>query len=254
MLIVISPAKRLDVSKLNRNIEYSQPEFLEEAKILVNILKKYSPSQLAKKMKVNAELAQLTADRFQNWHLPFTDENAKQALLTFKGDVFNGIDAEKMTMKDLDFAQQHLRILSGLYGVLRPLDLIQPYRLEMGTSLKGRGFKSLYDFWRDHINKFIGQELSNKSKVLINLASKEYFKVIDDNQLNATVIEPDFREFKNGEYRFIHVLGKKARGLMVRYIINNKISDPEKLKLFNLEGYSYNDRLTEGNKWVFTRE
>lgn len=254
MLIVISPAKRLDVSKLNRNIEYSQPEFLEEAKILVNILKKYSPSQLAKKMKVNAELAQLTADRFQNWHLPFTDENAKQALLTFKGDVFNGIDAEKMTMKDLDFAQQHLRILSGLYGVLRPLDLIQPYRLEMGTSLKGRGFKSLYDFWRDHINKFIGQELSNKSKVLINLASKEYFKVIDDNQLNATVIEPDFREYKNGEYRFIHVLGKKARGLMVRYIINNKISDPEKLKLFNLEGYSYNDRLTEGNKWVFTRE
>jgi len=254
MLLIISPAKTLDFSKPEIKIRWTQPEFPERAEKLVAKLKKYSPGQLAKLMKINANLAQLNVDRYHDWHLPFTPENAKQALLSFKGDVYNGIGAQDMNADELDFAQEHLRILSGLYGVLKPLDLMQPYRLEMGTSLKGRGWKSLYEYWKKPITEFLAKELAAKGNVLINLASQEYFKAVDTKTLNCRIITPDFREYKNGEYKFIHVIGKRARGLMVRYIIKNNISNPENLKMFDLEGYGYNDRLTEGDKWGFTRE
>lgn len=214
-------------------------------------LKKHSVKRLAKLMKINSKLAQLNFERFQDWGPPFNPSNAKQAILTFKGDVYNGLGADTFDLEDFDFAQQNLVILAGLYVLLKSLDLMQPYRLKMGTHLKTRKWKNLYDFWGYKITEAINQMFDND--VLINLASNEYFKAININLLIGKIITPVFKEFRNGSYKFMSVFGKKARGLMTSYIIKNRLENPEEIKLFEVEGYFYNDQLSEGNHWVFTR-
>jgi cytoplasmic iron level regulating protein YaaA (DUF328/UPF0246 family) len=254
MLTIISPAKTLDTEKQSITDKYSQPQFQEEAKALVRELQKMSPNMLSKLMKISPKLADLNWTRFQEWELPFTPKNAKQALLCFKGDVYNGLDAVTFLPAYFDFGQGHLRILSGLYGLLRPLDLMQAYRLEMGIPLKLGRRKNLYEFWGDRITNSLNDALcEGNMKYLINLASKEYYKAIDPKKINAQIITPIFKEYKNGQYKFLSVFGKKARGLMTRFIILNKLTDPEQMKLFDSEGYYYNDKLSRENEWVFTR-
>ncbi len=254
MLTIISPAKTLDTEKQSITDKYSQPQFQEEAKVLVRELQKMSPDKLSKLMKISPKLADLNWTRFQEWELPFTPQNAKQALLCFKGGVYNGLDAASLLPVDIDFAQGHLRILSGLYGLLRPLDLMQAYRLEMGTPLKTGKKKNLYEYWGDRITQSVNDSLiEGKMKYLINLASEEYYKAIDPPKVNAQIITPIFKEYRNGQYKFMSVFGKKARGLMSRFIIRNKLTDPEQMKLFDSEGYYYNDKLSGETEWVFTR-
>jgi cytoplasmic iron level regulating protein YaaA (DUF328/UPF0246 family) len=255
MILLLSPAKSIDSSTRERNLQMTQPPFLEDSAVLASVMKKYSPGKLSKLMKINAHLAQLNAQRYQEWSTPFTESNAKATLFSFRGDVFLGLDAVSLDDEAVQFAQDHLRILSGLYGILRPLDLMQPYRLEMGLPLKFRRYKNLYHFWSDKLAKFVEEEAEEQEgkPVIVNLASEEYFSAVGPHLKKSTVIKPVFKENKNGEYRFIHVFGKKARGLMTRFILENKITDPEQMKLFDSEGYFYNDRLTKGNEWVFTR-
>lgn len=254
MIAVISPAKSLDFSRQAVTNATSQPIFHEEAQVLVNVLKKYSPGKLAKLMSINPKLAQLNFERYQEWQLPFTEANAKQAIFGFRGDVFLGIDAAGFNQEDIPFAQDHVRILSGLYGLLRPLDLIQPYRLEMSTSLKFRRYKNLYQFWGSKIATALLDEVNaSKEPVLINLASQEYYKVLNEHFKDVKVITPVFKEYKDGQYKFIHVFGKKARGLMTRFMIDRKVNRVEELKLFDYEGYLYNDPMSTDNEWVFTR-
>jgi hypothetical protein len=255
MIVLLSPAKSIDSSKIDRKEPMTQPPFLEESALLANAMKKYSPGKLSKLMKINADLAQLNAQRYQEWSIPFTESNSKAALFSFRGDVFLGLDASSLNEEAVQFAQEHLRILSGLYGILRPLDLMQPYRLEMGLPLKFRRKKNLYHFWGDKLAKFVDEEaeLQANPPVIVNLASEEYFSAVGPHLKKSTVIKPIFKENKNGAYRFVHVFGKKARGLMTRFILENKITEPEQMKLFDSEGYYYNDRLSEGNEWVFTR-
>jgi len=206
-------------------------------------------------MKVSTKIADLNFDRYEAWKKPFTPKNAKQAILAFKGDVYTGLDAESFKADDFKFAQNHLRVLSGLYGLLRPLDLMQPYRLEMGTKLDTEEGKNLYEFWGSDITQGLNKQLKKiKSDTLINLASNEYFKSVKSKELNATIITPAFKEYKNGEYKMIGIYAKKARGLLSRYIIKNMLSDPEDFKSFNEEGYRFNKTLSKGNNWVFTRK
>jgi len=255
MLSVISPAKSLDFETAPATNLYSQPEFLQLSQQLITQLKPLSPQDLSKLMKISDKLASLNAARYQQWQPPFNLENAKQAALAFTGDVYTGLDAKSLDEKALEFGQQHLRILSGLYGLLRPLDLIQPYRLEMGTSLSNPAGKDLYAFWRDTLTTAINQELKKqKTQVLINLASQEYFKALDHKKLDAEVITPVFKDWKNGQYKIISFYAKKARGLMSRYLLDQQIDQPEGLKEFDLEGYAYNSSLSEGNSWVYTRK
>ncbi len=254
MIIVISPAKTLDFTAKVANDTYSIPQFTDRSEKLVKELKKYSPTKLEKLMKISSKLANLNYERYQEWRLPFSPKNSKQALFAFRGEVYTGINSGTMTMDDINFAQQHLRILSGLYGILRPLDLIQAYRLEMGTPLKTDKNKDLYQFWSDALTNLLINELDNEpGKILINLASNEYYKALDSKKLNTKIITPVFKDFKNGSYKFLSVYGKKARGLMTRFLISNRISNPENLKLFDCEGYFYNDRMSKDDEWVFTR-
>jgi cytoplasmic iron level regulating protein YaaA (DUF328/UPF0246 family) len=254
MLIIISPAKTLDTGKQSITEKYSQPQFLEESKVLIRELQKMSPDKLSKLMKISPKLAELNWTRFQEWKLPFTPVNAKQAMLCFKGDVYSGLDSSTLLPGEIDFAQDHLRIFSGLYGLLRPLDLMQAYRLEMGIPLKLGRRKNLYGFWGKSITNSLNVALSEGNlKYLINLASKEYYKSIDPKKINARIITPVFKDYKNGQYKFLSVFGKKARGLMTRFIIQNKLTDPEQMKLFDSEGYYFNDKLSRESEWVFTR-
>ncbi len=254
MLILISPAKTLDTEKQAITEKFSQPQFQEEANVLIQELRKMAPGKLSKLMKVSPKIADLNWTRFQEWSLPFTPQNSKQALLCFKGDVYNGLEASSFLPEDIDFAQEHLRILSGLYGILRPLDLMQAYRLEMGIPLKSGKRKNLYEFWGNSITNTVNKTLAEGNmKYLVNLASREYYKAIDPKKINAEIITPVFKEFKNGQYKFLSVFGKKARGLMTRFIIQNKLTDPAQIKLFDLEGYYYNDNLSRDTEWVFTR-
>ncbi|MCF8364276.1 MAG: peroxide stress protein YaaA [Bacteroidales bacterium] len=254
MVVLISPAKTLNYNIQPQTSIFSLPDFLHESGQIVDVLKKYSPSRLQKLMSINPDLATLNATRFMDWMLPFTPDNAKQAIMVFNGEVYNGLKANTLTEADLLFAQDRLRILSGLYGALRPLDLMQPYRLEMGTSLKVKRKKNLYDFWGNKITGHINTLLeSTGAKYLINLASNEYFDAINRKKIKAEIITPVFKDYKNGGYKFLTVYGKKARGMMVRFIIKNRVEDAEQLKLFDDEGYFYNDKLSEGNNWVFTR-
>lgn len=252
MILVISPAKTLDFDSKPVTDSYSQPRYLEQSALLIDILQTYSVTDIASLMKLSDKLAGLNFARFSSWQRPFDTNNAKQALLAFKGEVYTGLDADTLDEKGFKFAQQHLRILSGLYGVLKPLDLIQAYRLEMGTKLKNSQGKDLYQFWGSQIRESIELEL-NDDKVLINLASNEYFKAAQAKQLNARIITPIFKDFKNGQYKIISFYAKKARGLMSRYIIEHEITKPEQIKNFDIDGYCFSLDLSEGDDWVFIR-
>jgi cytoplasmic iron level regulating protein YaaA (DUF328/UPF0246 family) len=255
MLMVISPAKTLDFETLPTTSEHTTPDFLDDSEELIEQLREMSPHDVSALMKISDKLGNLNFDRYLSWDKKFTLDNAKQALLAFKGDVYTGLDAESLSGDDLIWAQDHLRILSGLYGLLRPLDLIQAYRLEMGTKLvNGRG-KDLYQFWGSKITDALNQQQADESlPVLVNLASNEYFKSVQSKQLNAEIITPVFKDWKGDKYKIISFYAKKARGLMVAYIIRNRLNDVEQIKNFDSEGYVYNPAMSSAKEWVFTRE
>ena len=255
MLMVISPAKTLDYTSPLATEKYSQPRFLEQSSQLIEILREFSPSELAKLMKLSDKLAGLNVARFTEWQPEFTLDNARQAILAFKGDVYTGLDAASLSAADFDYAQQHLRILSGLYGVLRPLDLMQPYRLEMGTRLENSEGKNLYEFWGERLTDSLNQCLAEqKNSVLLNLASNEYFKAIKPKQLNGTLINVDFKDLKNDQYKIISFYAKKARGVMARYVIQHKIDSVEALKNFTEQGYYYSAEQSKPDHLVFLRD
>ena len=255
MLILISPAKTLDYETPATTKKSTQPAMLAAAQTLIDELRGLAPQDISKLMHISDKLGTLNYDRYQHWSQPFTSDNAKQAVLAFKGDVYTGLDAESFNTDELSFAQNHLRILSGLYGLLRPLDLMQPYRLEMGTKFANSRGKNLYEFWGSDITKALNQQLkASKSEAIINLASNEYFKSVKTKELNAELITPIFKDKKNGEYKIISFYAKKARGMMSAYAIKNGILEAAKLKKFNTAGYAYSEALSEGNSWVFTRE
>lgn len=231
------------------------PEMLDESEKLVTRLKKMSPKKLSELMSISAALGQLNYERYQTWHQPFTPENAKQAVLAFNGDVYQGLDAATLLEAQLTQLQSKLRILSGLYGVLKPLDLMQPYRLEMGTKLKYQRSADLYAFWKNKITPKVKEALAESgSNVLINLASNEYFKSIDTKKLGAEIVTPEFKDLKNGKYKMISFFAKKARGLMTRFILENNIEKVEDLQAFDSEGYVFNPRLSKPGRPVFTRD
>ncbi|MEL6488768.1 MAG: peroxide stress protein YaaA [Cyanobacteria bacterium J06621_3] len=254
MLMVISPAKSLDYSGPNYP-HFTVPAVLDRSETLVQRLSEYNPEQLSELMKISDKLAQLNHQRFQDFQTPFTPENAKQALLVFDGDVYKDIDVQNYDDDDLSFAQAHLRILSGLYGILRPLDLMQPYRLEMGTKLATDKGKNLYEFWGDRLANLINAELEKQPEpCLVNLASNEYFKSINRKALNAKVLNIAFKENKNGVYKIVAIYAKRARGMMVDFVIRNRIENPELMKGFDRDGYSFNAELSDENTWVFCRD
>jgi len=252
MRIVLSPAKKLYEGSALQNFPHTQPAFLQQAQTLIDILQEKDAFAIASLMKLSMKLADLNVQRYQHWHTPFTTDNAKQALFSFAGDVYQGLDAQTLSNDDIAFAQTHLRILSGLYGMLRPLDLMQAYRLEMGTKLSNANGNNLYDFWGNTITEQLNQELQ-KDDTLINLASTEYFKVIQPKLLQANIITPAFKENKAGTYKVVGIYAKKARGLMTRYIIQNRITNVQGIKNFDLDGYAYNPNLSDNKTWVFSR-
>lgn len=254
MLIVISPAKKLDYETAAITGKHSKPDFLDQSQLLINTLRNYSALDLAELMKLSMKLAELNFDRYHEWTTKVTRKNAKQCLLAFKGDVYAGMDAESFSEDDLAYAQQHLRILSGLYGLLKPLDLMMAYRLEMGTRLENERGKNLYEFWGMIITDAINKQLKKQGDdVLVNLASNEYFKSVKPRSIEGRIITPQFKENKNGSYKMIGIYAKRARGLLSRYILQNRIEDPEHMKQFDVEGYQYNATLSHDDNWVFTR-
>ncbi|MEW8229011.1 MAG: peroxide stress protein YaaA [Candidatus Thiodiazotropha endolucinida] len=254
MLITISPAKTLDYESPPVTTIHTKPAFLKQSCSLINNLRNYSTMDLAELMKLSMKLSELNFDRYHDWKTPFTLKNAKQAALAMKGDVYGGLDAETLDKEGFKFAQRHLRILSGLYGVLRPLDLMQPYRLEMGTKLPNERGKDLYAFWGEQITQAINKDLKAQGDdILINLASNEYFKSIKPKLIQGRIITPQFKEKKSGAYRMIGVFAKRARGLMSRYIIDNRLQDPQEIEGFDWDGYRFNKRLSKEDQWVFTR-
>ena len=253
MLFVISPAKNLNENQTAPVAAYSQPDLLADAAVLMDELRRLAPQDIAKLMHVSDKIALLNAERNAAWQPPFTPENAKQAVYLFNGDVDEGLAAESQPPAGVDYLQAHLRILSGLYGLLRPLDLIQPYRLEMGTALANPRGKNLYEFWGDTIAEALNRALAEQqTDTLINLASQEYFKSVS-GKLKARLITPVFKDEKNGQYKVISFYAKRARGLMVRYAAEQQISEPEELKAFDLEGYAYNAAASNEKEWVFLR-
>lgn len=255
MLILLSPAKTLDFDNARIIKQKSYPEFPKQAAELVSILKKFDTKSLMELMKISPKLASLNVERFKTWqHLP--DENSmRQAICAFSGDVYTGLQVADWSDAVFEFSQEHIRILSGLYGVLRPLDYISPYRLEMGTKLHTKRGENLYQFWNDTLTKNIQNQLKIQGDdVLLNLASNEYFKAIQIKKLKARIISPQFKDAKNGQYKLISFFAKKARGMMTRYVVKNQITQLEKLKEFNYGGYYFNDRLSKGEQWVFTRD
>ena len=254
MITLVSPAKRLDFSLRDILSQFSQCDFLNKSQILIDETKKMSISELKTLMKISDKLAETNSERFKNWYQPFTKDNAKQAILTFKGDTYVGLNAEDFTNKDFQYAQDHFRILSGLYGILRPLDLIQPYRLEMGTKLENPNGSDLYDFWGDEISKKLNSTLKDHAtKIILNCASIEYFKSVDNNVLDATIVSPVFKDKKNGQVKIISFFAKKARGLMARFVIQNRIDEPDDIIQFNDGGYTYNPSESTPSNPVFIR-
>ncbi|GAV21294.1 hypothetical protein MMIC_P2277 [Mariprofundus micogutta] len=254
MLIVISPAKKLAYSKPSPTARFTQPQFLDQAAALIDIMREKDSFEIADLMKLSMKLADLNMQRYQEWHRPFTTENAKQALFAFSGDVYQGLDAETLSAGDIDFAQDHLCILSGLYGLLRPLDLMQAYRLEMGTKLAGDHGRNLYEFWGSSITQAINERIAAQGdKILINLASNEYFSSLQTSDVRGNIITPVFKELRNGAYRIISFNAKKARGYMSRYIIENRLTEPEELKAFAIADYAFNADMSSDNEFVFTR-
>jgi cytoplasmic iron level regulating protein YaaA (DUF328/UPF0246 family) len=255
MLLVLSPAKSLDYENPAPIEEHTLPDFISESAQLIGILRKYSLSEIAQLMSLSDKLAALNVARYEQWSKKFTDENSKQAIFAFNGDVYEGLDAPTLAKKSLKFAQEHVRVLSGLYGVLRPLDLMQAYRLEMGTSLQNPKGKDLYGFWGDKVTNHLNDELAtHKTKVLLNLASDEYFKVVKSAQLAGEVISPVFQDEKAGQYKIISFYAKRARGLMTRFILDHQIDRPDDLKDFDLEGYRYAPKESSPSKPVFRRK
>ena len=255
MLMVISPAKKLDFEADTAVTEYSQCDFLDDAETLIKQLRQLSPPQVSELMKISDQLGNLNFGRYLEWKKKMKPGEARQALLAFKGDVYVGIDAGTLSDEDLHWAQDRLRILSGLYGVLRPLDLIRPYRLEMGTRFNNARGKDLYAFWGDKITHALNAVLQSEPEpTLVNLASNEYFKAVDREKLEAEVITPVFKDRKGEGYKVISFYAKKARGLMAGYVIRNRIENVEKLKLFDAEGYHYNAAMSSAREWVFTRD
>ena len=253
MLVVLSPAK-----KLNENhpvVENATvPQFVDDAEKLINSLKKYTPKKLSNLMKLSDALSELNVERYQNWQKNHTEKNAKTAGLIFDGEVYSGLDAKSFSKKEMEYAQNNLRILSGLYGLLRPLDLVHPYRLEMGTKLKVGRKNNLYEFWGDKIVDEINELLSKqKEQTLVNLASNEYFKAVNKKKLNANIVTPVFKDFNNGKYKAVMVYAKKARGMMANYIITNKIEKTEDLKGFDTDGYCFSAEASTENELVFLR-
>ena len=255
MISVISPAKSLDFETEVPTHLQTEALYIDRAELLIKKLRTLSRKKIGELMSISTQLAELNFQRYQDWTLTHNNEDTRQALLAFKGDVYIGLDAYSFSDEDFNFAQEHLNILSGLYGILRPLDEIRPYRLEMGTKLPVRRKKNLYEFWGDtqveHLNKILA---NHDSKYLINLASNEYFKSVNTKKLDGEIITPEFKDFKNGEYKMISFLAKKARGMMSAFIIKNRIDTPQEIKRFDTDGYAYNDLLSDGNKWVFTRD
>jgi len=254
MLMVISPAKTLDVERAPPCPQASQPQFLEHSAELITILRAYSPSDLARLMSISDSLAVLNAGRFSAWQQPFDQRNAKPALQTFMGDVYEGLDAASLNEQQLAWLQAHLRILSGLYGSLRPLDLMQPYRLEMGTRLTNARGKDVYAFWGETITTELNQVLDgHPAPVLVNLASAEYFKAVKPKLLQARVVTPVFQEQKQGQYKIVSFHAKRARGLMVRWAVEHQVEEPEALQAFSSEGYRFDPAASERDQWVFRR-
>lgn len=255
MLTVISPAKTLDYDTPPGTRKTSQPEFLARSAELVEEARALSPQDIRALMGVSENIAELNHQRFMNWGLPFNLDNAKQSILAFKGDVYTGLEATTLDTTQLNFAQKHLRILSGLYGLLRPLDLMQPYRLEMGLKFVNPRGKNLYDFWGDAITDSLNSQLKKSgSKVLVNLASNEYFKSVQAGSLDAEIITPVFKDLKGEKYKIISFYAKKARGQMARFILDKELNEPEGMKKFKTDGYRYNKAESSARELVFTRD
>lgn len=259
MHLIISPAKTLDFTTPAKTDQYSTPLFLDQSQTLIDQLKKLSPVEIAILMKLSDKLAALNTARFDSWQQPFTPQNAKQALLAFQGDVYTGLAADQFSEEDFAYAQQKLHILSGLYGLLKPLDLIQPYRLEMGTAFTNNKGKNLYQFWDGQLTEHLNDCLlidkpESTEAVLVNLASNEYWKSIQPKKIKARIITPEFKDWKNGQYKIISFYAKKARGLMSAFIIKNRITAPEELKAFSSEGYYFSPEQSKGDQWCFLRD
>jgi len=256
MILTISPAKTLDIEHAPLPKNSTQPFFIKQADYLVNKLKKYPLKKLKSMMDISQGLAELNFERYQSWELPFTPEKAKEALYIFKGEVYRGIDVNNLNEQAKNYLMKQLLILSGLYGVLRSSDLVLPYRLEMGSKFNVTPKNTnLYKFWGDQITDFFNAKLEEENtSTLINLASKEYFKSINIKKLKADIITPEFKDEKNGTYKMISIFAKKARGLMVRFIAENNISNPNDIRAFDSEGYYFNNNLSNSKKWVFTRD
>lgn len=254
MFMLISPAKTLDFETPPGVSAYSQPSFQKESQALIENLRRFSPAELASLMKLSDTLATLNVTRYQEWSLPFTIDNSKQAVLSFAGDVYEGLDASSLNGADLEWAQEHLGILSGLYGLLKPLDLIQAYRLEMGTRLENPRGKDLYAWWGDTLQQAVEKAAkATQSGVVVNLASEEYFKAVKAKGLKLPVLQPVFEDWKGEGYKVISFYAKRARGLMVRYAIQHRIDKPEQLKKFDVEGYCYAPEASDETTWVFRR-
>ena len=254
MLMLISPAKTLDFDSGYSTKIRTKPRNLDDSAELITDLKKLAPQDISELMSISDKLGALNYDRFQQWAPPFTKANAKPAVLAFKGDVYTGMQADTFSEDELKFAQQHLRILSGLYGLLRPMDLIQPYRLEMGTKFANPRGKNLYEFWQDIVTPLVNKDLkASGSETLLNLASNEYFNAVKTKEIRGAVITPVFKDMKNGKYKIISFFAKKARGMMAAYVIQNGIQHVKDIKAFNVDDYVFNAALSEGNQWVFTR-
>ena len=254
MLAILSPAKTLDYQTPLTTNKSTQADFKTESKELIATLRKFAPAQIGSLMKISDNLAELNHRRYAEWQNQASNNNARPALFAFKGDVYLGLDAQTLGARDINFAQKHLRVLSGLHGLLRPLDLIQPYRLEMGTRLATRRGSNLYQFWgnkvTDNINKTLAQQTS---KVLINLASNEYYQVIQAERVEGRILNINFKELRDGKYRFVSFAAKRARGLMARYMIDNRITRPSQLRRFDVDRYTFNEALSRDDEWIFTR-
>ncbi|WP_019506312.1 peroxide stress protein YaaA [Pleurocapsa sp. PCC 7319] len=260
MLILISPAKTLDFESSPSIDHFTQPDFLSETTTLVEQLRQLSATEISSLMKISDKLGELNASRYQTWQPSFDNTNAKQALLAFKGDVYQGLDVDSFEPQDFDFAQDHLRILSGLYGLLKPLDLIQPYRLEMGTKLahsklKDLAANNLYDYWQDKLTQAINLQLEQlQSKTIVNLASNEYFKAVKPKLLQGNIITPIFKDWKNGKYKIISFYAKKARGMMAAHIIKNQLQNIQGIKNFCDSGYAYDAASSDEHNFIFIRQ
>jgi len=254
MLIVISPAKTLDFTSPLATQRYTQPELLARSEQLIALCRQFTPAQLARLMGISDKLADLNVARFQSWNASFTPDNARQAILAFKGDVYTGLAADSFSETDFDVAQRHLRMLSGLYGILRPLDLMQPYRLEMGIRLANPAGSDLYHFWGATLTQKLNEALAAQGDdLLVNLASEEYFNAVKINELAGRVIKPVFLDEKNGKYKVISFHAKKARGMMSRFIITQRLEQPEQLTSFNEGGYTFDTATSTETEWIFKR-